>query len=95
MAVETGSGTLGSLLPTLSGMDVQVFVRTAVRTGAHAVWHVDAVVAASAEPPGWQEQVWEYDEVTFIEAQASSRALAGRPPDPAYQSHTVGAGQRA
>ena len=42
----------------------------------NAVWHIDAVVAPPAEPPGWQPQVWEYDEVTFIAAQASSRALA-------------------
>ena len=40
------------------------------------MWHVDAVVAPPSEPPGWQPRVWEYDGVTFIAAQASSRALA-------------------
>ena len=40
------------------------------------MWHVDAVVAPPAEPPGWQPQVWEYDEGTFIAARESSRALA-------------------
>jgi hypothetical protein len=76
VGVETGSGTLAGLLAMLSGTDGVVFVRAAVRTGSHAVWHVDAVVAPPADPPGWQPQVWKYDEVTFIAAQASSRALA-------------------
>ena len=76
VGVETGSGTLSSLLATLSDIDVQVFVRTAVRTRSNAVWHVDAVVAPPVGPPGWQPQVWEYDEATFIAARASSRALA-------------------
>ena len=76
VGVETGSGTLAGLLAMLSEMDGEVFVRAAVCTGSHAVWHVDAVVAPPADPPGWQPQVWEYDEVTFIAARASSRALA-------------------
>ncbi len=74
--METGSGTLVGLLDGLSAIDGEVFIGAAVRTGSHAVWHVDAVVAPPAEPPGWQPQVWEYDEVTFIAGQASSRALA-------------------
>jgi hypothetical protein len=76
MGVETGSGTLAGLLASLSAIDGEVFIRAAVRTGSHAVWHVDAVVAPPAEPPCWQPQVWEYDEVTFIAGRASSRVLA-------------------
>jgi Putative DNA-binding domain len=76
MGVETGSGTLVGLLACLSAIDGEVFIRAAVRTGSHAVWHVDAVVAPPTEPPGWQPQVWVYDEVAFIAARASSRALA-------------------
>jgi Schlafen, AlbA_2 len=76
MGVESGSGALADLLASLPAIDGEVFIRAAVRTGSHAVWHVDAVVAPSAEPPGWQPQVWEYDEGTFIAARASSRALA-------------------
>jgi len=40
------------------------------------MWYVDAIVAPPAEPPGWQPLVWEYDDVTFLAAQASSTALA-------------------
>jgi hypothetical protein len=76
MGVETGSGTLAGLLARLPAIDGEVFIRAAARTGSRAVWHVDAVVAPPAEPPGWQPQVREYDEVTFIAARASSRALA-------------------
>ena len=76
MGVETGSGTLVGLLASLSAIDGEVFIRAAVRTGSQSVWHVDAVVAPPSEPPGWQPQVWEYDEVTFIAGQSSSRALA-------------------
>jgi hypothetical protein len=76
MFVESGSGTLTGLLATLSSIGGEVFVRVAVRTGSHAVWHVDAVVAPPADPPGWQLQVWEYDEVTFIAGKASPAALA-------------------
>lgn len=76
MGVEMGSGTLAGLLASLSAIDGEVFIRAAVRTGSHAVWHVDAVVAPPTEPPGWQPQVWVYDEVAFIAARASSRALA-------------------
>jgi Putative DNA-binding domain len=76
MGVEMGSGTLAGLLASLSATGGEVFIRAAVRTGSRAVWHFDAVVAPPAEPPGWQSQVWDYDEVTFIAARASSRALA-------------------
>jgi Putative DNA-binding domain len=76
MGVEMGSGTLAGLLASLSAIDGEVFIRAAVRTGSHAVWHVDAVVAPPAKPPGWQPQLWEYDEATFIAGQASSTALA-------------------
>jgi hypothetical protein len=76
MGMESGSGTLAGLLVSLSAIDGEVFIRAAVRAGSRAVWHVDAVVAPPAEPPGWQPQVWEYDEVTFIAARESSRALA-------------------
>ena len=76
MGVETGSGTLVGLLASLSAIDGEVFIRAAVRTGSQSVWHVDAVVAPPSEPPGWQPQVWEYNEVTFIAGQSSSRALA-------------------
>lgn len=76
MGVESGSGTLAGLLASLSAIDGEAFIRAAVCTGNRAVWHVDAIVAPPAEPPGWQPQVWEYDEVTFIAALASSRALA-------------------
>ena len=76
MGVEMGSGTLAGLLASLSATEGEVFIRAAVRTDSRAVWHFDAVVAPPAEPPGWQPQVWDYDEVTFIAARASSRALA-------------------
>ncbi len=76
MGVESGSGTLVGLLASLSAIDGEVFIRAAVRTGSHAVWHVDAVVAPPGVPPGWQPQVWEYAEVSFMAARASSRALA-------------------
>lgn len=76
MGVESGSGTLAGLLAHLPAIDGEVFIRAAIRTGSHAVRHVDAVVAPPAEPPGWQSQAWEYDEGTFIAARASSRALA-------------------
>jgi hypothetical protein len=76
VGVETGRGTLAGLLAILSEINGEVFVRVAVRTGSRAVWHVDAVVAPPGEPPGWQPLVWEYDEVMFIAAGSSSRALA-------------------
>jgi hypothetical protein len=57
MGVETGSGTLAGLLASLPAIDGEVFIRAAARTGSRAVWHVDAVVAPPAEPPGWQPQV--------------------------------------
>jgi hypothetical protein len=51
MGMETESGTLAGLLASLSGIDGEVFIRAAVRTGNHAVWHVDALVAPPAVPP--------------------------------------------
>jgi hypothetical protein len=74
--VESGQGTLSGLRDILSAADTKVFIRSAVQTGRHAVGYLDAIVAPPAEPPGWQPLVWEYEAVTFIAAQASSRALA-------------------
>jgi len=74
--VESGQGTPSSLQASLLAADAQVYIRTAVETGRHAVWYIDAVVAPPAQPPGWQPLIWEYDAVTFIAAQVPSRALA-------------------
>jgi hypothetical protein len=74
--VETGQGILSDLRDLLSKADAGVFIRSVVQTGRHAVRYLDVIAASPAEPPSWKPLVWEYDAVTFIAAQASSRALA-------------------
>ena len=74
--MESGQGALSGLQNTLSASDIKVFIRTAVRSRQHAVWYLDAIAGPPTEPPGWEPRVWEYEEVSFIAAQVSSRALA-------------------
>ena len=67
---------MSGLRASLSAIGAQAFIRVAVEAGRHAVWYIDAIVAPPSEPPGWQPQVWEYDDVTFIAARARRAALA-------------------
>jgi len=74
--VETGQGILSDLRDLLNTAEAGVFIRSVVQTGRHAVRYLDVIAASPAEPPDWEPLVWEYDAVTFIAGQASSRALA-------------------
>ena len=67
---------MSGLRASLSALGAQAFIRVAVEAGRHAVWYIDAIVAPPSDPPGWQPQVWEYADVTFIAARAPAAALA-------------------
>jgi len=71
-----GQGTLSALQDVLSTSDQAVFVRVALHSGRRAVRCLDVTVGPPAEPPGWKPGIWEYEDVCFIAAPASSRALA-------------------
>ena len=72
-----GQGTLSALQDVLSASGQTVFVRAALHSGRRAVRYLDVTAGPPAEPPGWEPGVWEYEDVCFIAAPASSRALAG------------------
>ena len=74
--MESGQSSLSSFLADLAGSDGHAFIRAAVETGSHTVWHIDAIVAPPAEPAGCRPLVWEYEPVTFIAGQAPCSALA-------------------
>jgi hypothetical protein len=71
-----GQGTLAALLGVLNHVGARVLARAVFQTGRGAVWHVDAIVGTPTVPGGWRAEVWEYDPVTFVAGEVSSRALA-------------------
>jgi hypothetical protein len=74
--VESGQGTLSGLQNVLSASEKKVFVRAALHSDRQAVRYLDMIVGPPAEPPGWEPRIWEYEGVSFIATQASSRVLA-------------------
>lgn len=75
-AMEMGQGTLEGLRSMLTAADVPVYLKAVVQADRHAVWYVDAIVAAPAAPEYWQPMVWDYAPATFIAGIVSSGALA-------------------
>jgi hypothetical protein len=67
---------MSGLRASFSALGAQAFIRVAVEARRRAVWYIDAIVAPPSDPPGWQPQVWEYADVTFIAAQVPAAALA-------------------
>jgi hypothetical protein len=67
-----GQGTLSGLQDVLSASEQKVFVRAALHSGGRAVRYLDVTVGLPAEPPGWEPGAWEYEDVSFIAAPASS-----------------------
>lgn len=74
--MENGQGTLSGLQDILNASGEQVFIRAAVQSGHHAVWHLDATLGLPSVPPGWEPGFWEYEDVCFIAAPVSARGLA-------------------
>jgi hypothetical protein len=71
-----GQGTLSGLQDLLRASEKKVLVRAALHSGRRAVRYLDVTVGAPAEPPGWEPGIWDYEDVSFIAAPASPRALA-------------------
>jgi Putative DNA-binding domain len=74
--VESGQSSLGALVALLEAVDAGALVRVAFGTRRHDMRYVDAIVAPPGVPAGWQPKRWEYEDVTFVAASVSSRALA-------------------
>jgi hypothetical protein len=73
--MESGQKSLSELRSRLLAIDGQAYVRLVVGAEPCTVWYLDALMGAPAEPPGWQEQVWRYVDVSFVAASVPSPTL--------------------
>jgi hypothetical protein len=74
--MEMGQSTLAALRSVVTAVNVPVYLKVVVQADRHAVWYVDAIVAAPTAPEKWQPTVWDYSPATFIAGAVSSGALA-------------------
>jgi hypothetical protein len=73
--MESGQKSLSELRSRLLAIDGQAYVRLVVGAEPCTVWCLDALMGAPSEPPGWQEQVWRYADVSFVAASVPSPTL--------------------
>jgi Putative DNA-binding domain len=74
--MEMGQSTLAALRSVVTAVNVPVYLKVVVQADRHAVWYIDAIVAAPTAPENWQPAVWDYAPATFIAGAVSSGALA-------------------